>query len=81
MGVQREASSQSNSTRFEIQLGYLAHMYNRTATSMLTILGLPLVTLGVYLLGVCWADNYLACPSTMSATIDSVNFLNVAGSN
>ena len=56
-------------------------MYNRTATSMLTILGLPLVTLGVYLLGVCRADNYLACPSTMSATIDSVNFLNVAGSN
>jgi hypothetical protein len=43
--------------------------------------GLPLVTLGVYLPGVCRADNYLACPSTTAAVMDSVNLVSVANAN
>ena len=43
--------------------------------------GLPADTLGVYLPGVCRADNYLVCPSTTAAPMDSVNFVSIAGAN
>ena len=46
-----------------------------------TVISLPANRLGVYLPGVGWADNYLTCPSTMAAAIDSVNLMSVAGTN